>query len=166
MEHRVDGERDPGLGQWGLRTPNLLLAPRLFHGDTQVPRLWTFGDILPCLYPNALPFISPNAFALMSSFQSRPRWLLLLKPRQCMPNRSFFKEPWEGQCKWLFLQAVPQKVHNAPLCLSVVIPEDLDVEKNRVTWTMHGWVPFPDPQRTFSIFSPIRPSPRDSEVMN
>ena len=81
-ETRVGGLISQG-GEWniewmeketqGLVKPSLLLAPRLFHRDTQVPRLWTFGDILPCLYPNALPFISPNAFALMSSFQSRPR---------------------------------------------------------------------------------------------
>lgn len=83
-----------------------------------------------------------------------------------MPNLSFFVEPWEGQFKRLFLQAVPQKLHTAPLCLSIVFPEDLDVGKDRVTWTMHDWVAFSDPQRTSSIFSTIRPSPRDSEVMN
>ena len=133
MEHRGDGERDPRLGQWRLQMPRLLLAPGLFHGDTPVPHLWTFWDIfLPCLYPNALPFISPEAFALMSSFQSRPRWLLLLRPRQCMPNLSFFKEPWEGQFKWLFLQAVPQKLHSAPLCLSIVFPEDLVWERTEL----------------------------------
>lgn len=91
---------------------------------------------------------------LMSSFQSRPRWLLLLRPETQETQMELLEKPREDHFKWLFLQTLTReklqsqfeghKPHTVTLCIRA---EDFKVEKDKAgDYALLGY--FPSPSKT------------------